>query len=280
MMFRWVTPFVLLGVLAGGCAHAAELSTVKFDLSRGALMATTTELRADDRRTIFDGEDWSPAPPEAIKADYPPNAATVATSRAVAVSMPGGVPVDLRIQALSGHRAFATLQARRATLGWNLTNSGNALGVGMTGTYGIRLTKGWRMTPFFSLDYNRVDSARYVDATGPNPYLYDNADSGLTGTIGTTISHRFGAEQRFRALAFGALVAAGTQEAPREFGSLGARFVHAIGDSAIKSVWQEAGFGLDYRLTPKARLTGAVVQTLDRADGDTVAAKFGLRVAL
>ena len=45
-------------------------------------------------------------------------------------------------------------------------------------------------------------------------------------------------------------------------------------------MWEEVGMGLDYRLTPRARLNGAVVQTLDRRDGEATAAKFGLRVAL
>ena len=95
------------------------------------------------------------------------------------------------------------------------------------------------------------------------------------------LSHRFGAENRFRALAFGSIVAAtSTGGPPREFGSFGTRFVRAIGDSAIKATWEEVGVGLDYRLTQRALLNGAVIHTLDRQDGETMAAKFGLRITL
>ena len=202
-----------MAALAGGSAHAATQSDVgmkivKFDLKRGTTKAVPTKLRQFALREIFEGDSWEPVLPEPPRSDLPPVAATDATSRAVAATGYNMARVDLRVQAFAGYRSFDTITSRRATLGWAVTNSGNELGVGTTGTYGIRLAKAWRFTPFVSLDYNRVDSARYVDATSPRPYILDNADTGLTGTIGATVSHRFGAERRFRAMAFGALVAA------------------------------------------------------------------------
>lgn len=270
-----------MGALAVGSAQAATSANIKFDLKRGPIKIVPTEPQNYDLRVVFEGEDWVPTLPDSPRGDFSVSGPTAATARAVAVQVPRGTPVELSLLALAGHRSFDTIQRRRSTLGWSVTNTGNDLGVGMTGTYGIRLAKAWRMTPFVSLDYNRIDTARYIDANSPHPFTSDNGDTGMTGTIGAALSHRFGAEKKFRALAFGSMVAASSTGAPpREFGSVGARLVNALGNSAVKAVWEETGFGLDYLLTPRARLNGAVVQTIDRLDGDTVAAKLGLRVAL
>ena len=277
---------MLFSAFAGGNFYASPLSaatlnSVKFDLKRGAVKVVPHGAHDFSLRRVVEGDDWAPVLPDERRVDLPAVAATAATSRAVAISSPRSTPISLSLQALAGHRSFNTMRTRRSILGWSWTPSGNVLGVGLTGTYGVRIAKAWRFTPFISLDYNRIDSARYVDAASPNPYVTDNADTGLTGTAGAMLSHRFGAENRFRALAFGSVVAAtSTGGPPREFGSFGTRFVRAIGDSAIKATWEEVGVGLDYRLTPRALLSGAVIQTLDRLDGETMAAKFRLRVAL
>lgn len=286
MMRCWTTGFMVAAAFAGGSAHAATarqsgMSSVKFDLKRGDAKSIPTKARRFALREIFEGDSWEPMLPVLPRHDTLPVTVTDATSRAVAVTGYNMARIDLHLQALAGYRSFDTVTSRRATLGWTVANNGNELGVGTTGTYGIRLARAWRFTPFVSLDYNRVDSARYVDATSPRPYVPNNADTGLTGTVGATVSHRFGAERRFRVLAFGALVAAtNSGEPPREFASVGARFVHALGDSGIEAVWEQVGFSVDYRLTDHARISGAIVQTINRANYDTMAAKFGLLVAL
>lgn len=277
---------MLFSAFAGGsvCASpltAATLNSVKFDLKRGTAKAAPHDARGFGLQMIFEGDDWEPVFPDETRFNRSVLTSTAATSRAVVISTPRGAPIGLDIQALAGHRSFNTMRIRRSTLGWSWTPSGNVLGVGMTGTYGVRIAKAWRFTPFVSLDYNRIDSARYIDAASPNPYVTDNADTGLTGTVGAALSHRFGAESRFRALAFGSVVAAtSTGGPPREFGSFGTRFVRAISDSGIKATWEEVGVGLDYRLTPRALLNGALIQTVDRQDGETTAAKLGLRIVL
>ncbi len=278
MMLRWISELICVGALAVGSAHGATMSSVKFDLKRSEIKVAVAKQHDLDLRAVFEGEDWGPTMPDDPRRDFSVPGPTPATSRALAVPALRGMPIELGLQPLAGHISFDTMQRRRAILGWSVTNSNNALGVGTTGTYGILVARGWRMTPFVSLDYNRIDTARYVDLASPNPYINDNADTGMTGTMGATLSHRFGAENRFRALAYGAMVAAtSTGAPPREFGTVAARLVNAIGDSALKALWEETGVGLDYRLTARARLNGAVIQTLGRLTGDTLAAKFGLR---
>ncbi len=281
MMHRWIAVSALMAAFAGVPAQSATLSSVKFNLKHGAMKAIAQ--KPSGLRTLFEGEDWAPVVALPRREDAPPLAATDATTRAVMATGHPMVRVDLEIQPLAGHRSFDTMATRRGTLGWTVTNRGNALGVGTTGTYGIRLARAWRFTPFVSIDYNRIDSARYVDTASPRPFMVDNADTGFTGSMGATLSHRFGAERRFRALAFGAMIAAtdaDARPAPREFGSVGARLINALGNSGVEAMWGEVGFGLDYRIAPRANLGGAVVQTIDRVTGEATAAKLGLRIAL
>jgi hypothetical protein len=283
MMHRLNVLFSLCAAIAAVPAESATLNSVKFNLRHGAMKAIAEKPQSSALRTIFEGEDWAPVVALPRRDDAPPLAATDATARAVMATGLPMVRVELEIQPLAGHRSFDTMSTRRGTLGWTVVNRGNPLGVGTTGTYGFRLAKAWRFTPFVSIDYNRIDSARYVDSASPRPFMVDNADTGFTGSMGATLSHRFGAERRFRALAFGAMIAA-TEAASRpqlrEFGSAGARLVNALGHSGVEATWSEVGLGLDYRIAPRANLGGSVIQTIDRATGETMGAKLGLRIAL
>jgi Autotransporter beta-domain len=282
MMVRWVSILLATAALAGGPVQGATVRNVKFDLKHSAMKADPAAMPVADLHAVFfDGDDWTPVVVEPVRGTALPMAASESMSRAVAMTGTPQVRIELNLQPLAGHRSFDTMSTRRATLGWVLTNNGNALGVGTTGTYGIRLAKAWRFTPFVSIDYNHIDSARYVDRASPRPYMVNNADTGFTGTMGATVSHRFGVERRFRAIAYGAMIAAtDTGGPPREFGSVGARLVDAVGNSGIEAMWEEVGMGVDYRLTPRARLSGALVQTIDRRDGEAMSAKFGLRIAM
>jgi Autotransporter beta-domain len=282
MMRRWINCLVLTGAVAALPVQAATIHSVLFDLKRVSMKAKPDKAVPSGLHVIFDGEDWAPLTVTPPRIDDHALAATEATTRAVVAT---GLPmarVDLDLQALAGHRSFDTMTTRQATLGLDVVHRGNALGIGTTGTYGIRLARAWRFTPFVSLDYNRIDSARYVDTNSPRPFMRDNADTGFTGSAGATLSHRFGAERRFRAVAFGAVIAATEADTPRprEFGSIGARVVNALKNSSIEAIREEVGLGLDYRLNPRASLSGAFVQTIDRNDGDAIAAKLSFRVAL
>jgi Autotransporter beta-domain len=280
MMHRWINCLVLTGAVAALPVQAATIHNVAFDLKRVSMKAAPQKVAPSGLNVIFDGEDWAPLVVTPLRGDDYALAATEATTHAVVATGLPMVRVDLELQALAGHRSFDTMTTRRGTLGLAVVHHGNALGIGTTGTYGIRLARAWRFTPFVSVDYNRIDSARFVDANSPRPFMRNNADTGFTGSAGATLSHRFGAERRFRAIAFGAMIAATDAPRPREFGSIGARVINALRNSSIEAIREEVGLGLDYRLTPRASLSGAFVQTIDRTDGDATAAKFGLRVAL
>jgi hypothetical protein len=277
-LFAFVTVSMLV---TGAPAHGATLNGVEFDLKwRTGRAAPATAAQAD-LRAIPDEAAWAPTSTDGPRHDFLALATSNATSIAVAVT---GVPqarVDLELEALAGHRSFDAISAQHPNLGWNLSGTGNVLGVGTTGTFGIRLARDWRVNSFISLDYNHIDTARFVNPASPHPYSGNNADTGFTGSLGAAVSHRLGAGRRIRALAYGALVAATSNGIePQEFGSVGARLAHAIGDTGLKAMWEEFGLGFDYRVAPHVRLNGAVLQTLDRRDGEAMAAKIGLQIVL
>ncbi len=273
--------FVAVSALSVGVpAHAAP-SLVGFELQRHGGAAGPAEPPRSGLPATINGEDWSHAVAEPGRHEFLALAASDSTSIAVALSGQPQIRVELELQALAGHRSFDTMSTGHMPLGWKLSSNGNALGVGTTGSFGVRLSATTRLTPFVALDYNRIDSARYVNVGSPRPFTGNNADTGFTGTLGAVVSHRFGAERKLRAIAFGAIVAATSSGArPREYGSVGARFADAIGNSDVDASWGEAGVGVNYRLTRNARLNGVLLQTINRMDGEAVAAKLGLQIVL
>ena len=220
-------------------------------------------------------------PAERPMGDVPQFAATEATRNAVAISLPSMKPVLLRIQPLAGHRAFDSMRLRASILGWAVEVGNNILGVGVTGAYGVKIASNWRIAPFVSLDYNRIDSARYVDSTGPRPYVTNNADSGLNASAGALVSHRFRAVKKLRVIGyFAAIVGSDQARTPTEAASAGARVIQSLGSSGPQSTWWEYGAGADYALSPSARIGAAVVENVDRAEGAaSFAAKLSARFA-
>ncbi len=279
-MRRWLAFAAVNALIVGAPAHAA-LTLFSFDLQRHAGRDGPAEVSRADLRATTNAEDGSRVVADPGRHHFLALAASDATSIAVALTAQPQSRVELELQALAGHRSFDTMSSRQPASGWTLSSNGNVLGVGTTGSFGVRLSGSWQVAPFMSLDYNHIDSARFVNTASPRPFTGNNADTGFAGTLGAVISHRFGAEQRFRLMAYGAMVAASSDGArPQEYGSVGARLVHAIGDSGIETMWKEAGLGLNYRLTSRARLDGTVLQTIDRRDGDNLAARLGLQIVL
>ncbi len=279
-MCRWLSFAAVNAVVVGAPALAAT-TPFSFDLQRHAGRDGPVAVSGGDLRATNRSEDWSRVVADPGRHRFPALAASDATSIAVALTAQPQSRVELDLQAMAGHRSFDTLSSRQPASGWTLSSNGNGLGVGTTGSFGLRLSGAWQIAPFISLDYNHIDTARFVNTTSPRPFSGNNADTGFAGTMGAVVSHRFGAEQRLRLMAYGAMVAAsGNGARPQEFGSVGARLAHAIGDSGIETVWKETGVGLNYRLTSHARLDGVILQTIDRRDGDNLAAKLGLQIVL
>jgi Autotransporter beta-domain len=243
-------------------------------------LSTSAHTDHSPRLDVLDGEEFgSVVPEERTLGVLPSFAATQATGIALDISPFVQRPTQLNIEALAGHRAFDTMRRRRASDGWRMTPSNNELGVGLTGSWGVDMGRDATALPFVSIDYDRIDTARFVNAHSPRPYVVNNADTGLTFTAGMEAAWRFGEGKRFRLGGYGAVVAAtGTGGMAPEAASAGARIVQSLTSSDLQPLYGDVGASLSYAAAPRVRISGSVVQTLDRSAGDAMAMRLALRI--
>ena len=186
------------------------------------------------------------------------------------VSVTHFVPEKLEIEALSGHRSFAT-QSFRDRTGNRMTVevSNTILGVGTTMSFDATINRRVFLSPFVSLDYNRVDSARTVNLHSPLPFTRNNGDTGLVASAGATLSYVFGAAGSLRLSSYGA-VSAGSRRPILDDNSatVATRVVKALSKPALDSVEVELGVGTSYALTTALRVDTAMVRSA-LADGRT-----------
>jgi Autotransporter beta-domain len=193
-------------------------------------------------------------------------------------------PLTLQVHPLAGHRSFDAITTQDVTpYQLAITASNTVLGVGLSAAYAVpvswgKLAKGWTASPFVSVDYNRVDSARHVNTNSPKPFTNDNADTGLTGAAGATISYSLGSHARLRIDGFGAAIASTQGEASeRDLSSASAQLESALHAHGFESVWIEYGARAHYRLNRQLNLEAAVVRTSGPVNGSATATMFGLR---
>jgi hypothetical protein len=191
------------------------------------------------------------------------------------VVVPSMMPVSLRIEPMAGHLGLVSAQDAGGRLGITTVIANNVLGVGITQAYGVALGDRITASPFVALDYNRVDSTRYINLNSPRPFTNDNADTGLTATFGIAIRPTLGSVARLAPSVFIASVIGSdnTQFVPREASSVGARIVQSIGSNGPEVMWSEVGTGIDYRLSGTSLLRAALVQTIGHPNGDGITAQ-------
>ncbi len=207
--------------------------------------------------------------------DARPAGPTEATRDALAYD-PASLPnIALKIMPLAGHRSFATLQEIRPDKGWTVISGGNVLGVGTVATYGIALGQRTQFTPFVSLDYNRIDSARYVNDSGPRTYFNDNADTGLATSVGAVLTRALDGSGRARLVNYGAVImSSGSAFSGEETGTVAGRILKTVGSGGPQHLRLELGTGADIRLSPKSSFRAGLVSAFDPVLGDTQAASI------
>lgn len=270
---------LMLGLATAPVQAATTAPTYRIDL---LTIATSRAGPVDhgQRLDALDGEEFAPLfPVDRALGEQPVFAPTDATGVAMAARSFQQRPADLVFEPLAGHRAFDTMRRHRASEGWRLSPSNNTLGVGLTGSWGIDMGHNAVAMPFVSLDYDRIDTARFVNPGSPRPYIVDNADTGLTFTAGMQAAWRFGDGKRFRLGGYGALIAAtGTGGMAPDAASAGARIVQSLASSQLQPLYADVGASLTYAVTPRMRISGSFVQTLDRTAGDAMAMRLAFRM--
>jgi hypothetical protein len=254
-----------------------RLGIVGASLSRPLLTTSAAERALPIRFTAKVADRW---PDSRVESPINPTSdALIALQTSPRLS-----PLLLQVHPLASHRSFDAMTTQDATpYQLAITASNTALGVGLSAAYAVpmrwgRVGKGWTASPFISMDYNRVDSARLVNANSPKPFTNDNADTGLTGAAGATISYSLGSHARLRIDGFGAAIASTQGEASeRDLSSASAQLESALHAHGIESVWIEYGARAHYRLNRQLNLEAAVVRTSGPVNGSATATMFGLR---
>jgi len=192
------------------------------------------------------------------------------------VVVPSATPVNLQIEPLAGHLGGVSTLDVAGQAGFTTSIANNLLGVGITQAYGIALSDRLIVSPFAALDYNRVDSTRLINLDSPRPFTNDNADTGLTATLGIAAQPHILADSRFAPTAFAALVFGSDNHyaVPREASSVGARIIQSIGSNGPEVAWSEVGTGIDYRLSKLSFVRASIMQTVGHPNGDSIAAQL------
>ncbi len=264
-------------VLMSGAAGSAPSSVPT------PLLASNSDNSTTRFRLISSGLDTTiaaPAPSEVVVGQSIDRVTQLRTGDTGA-RLGDFIPAQLTIDALAGHLSFDALQAQELDGGAGLIASNNALGVGMTTSWGLKLRRTAIIGPFASLSYNRVDSDLTPNVHSPRPYAPDNADTGFTGTIGLTATHQMNADHRVRLMAYGAMVAgAKNGSEARDSSSVVAKVVESIGERGPTALWSEVGAGVAFEPMAMSVIRASLVQTLGRPFGDAVSARIRFTVAL
>ncbi len=197
----------------------------------------------------------------------------------IALAGKSSTPIRLEVEALAGHRSFTSM-TERATPQRHLTvtSSNSVYGVGTAVRYSVPIAKGWSITPFASLDYNRVDSGRTVNKFSPKPFVRDNADTGLAGSVGAVVTFSTGKSRSINMQGFGAVVTANnTMASGKEFASVGAQVLSAFHSKGPATTWAEFGVRAKVSLAPRWQLHGAFLKTAGSVNGSSTAGMIGIR---
>jgi hypothetical protein len=267
-MFRAIAPFLLLCPVAATAALPAG-NTLAAALMSGAAENASTTTRTNDfaPRLVAPAPERSPV----LQDD-------LATTRLGPHMI---LPAELRVDPLAGHLGFAAAQSFAGRMGWGFGASNNALGVGLTETFGARMSRSTVFSAFGSFDYNRVDSDRQANAASPIPYAVDNADIGLTGTLGVALTRTLTAKSRTNISLYSSVVAGSSINGlAKEAATFGSRVLQSIDSGGPERIWSEVGAGGDLHISARTLLRASLVETIGHPHGDALAARVKLSLTL
>ncbi len=258
---------ILLGLFAGSFTASPSVAASAPSIATNAIISSGDELAppADPRPSFFNWQIGGSLRQQFDRPDEQTLDPSIATQL---VSVTHFVPIKLEIEALSGHRSFATQSLRERT-GNRLTVevSNTIFGVGTTLSFDAVVAGHFYASPFVSLDYNRIDTARTVNARSPVPFARNNGDTGLAGSAGATVSYAFGAQESLRLTGYGAVSAGSRNQAfDDDSATVATRVVHALSKPAVDSVGVEIGVYTSYALMSDLRVDTALVRA-SLADG-------------
>jgi Autotransporter beta-domain len=199
------------------------------------------------------------------------------------VSLGGGIglgAISLDGYASVGWRKFAGEKFQRRT-GQSIiiTSNGDTAAVGASVTYDIPLGSHGFLSPFISVDYSRVDTARAIVAPVIGLISRTEKQDGVTGTLGTTATYMFGNNQAQSVGGYAAFVTSSNTTSYNRGTSpiAAARALGALDVPGMKDSWGEYGATASFSLTQPLRLDLSVIRTVGFAGSESTSGSVGLR---
>ena len=179
-----------------------------------------------------------------------------------------------------GRRKFGA-EAFRRTNGTtiNVTSNGKTSAVGVSLTYDVPLGQRGFFSPFASLDYSRVDTARAILAPVGGLITRKEKQDGATLTLGGTAQHMFGAEGRHSIGVYGAFVTSSNTTSYNRGTSpvAAARLLGSLDVPGSKDSWAEYGATASLRVAKPLRLDLSVIRTAGFVGSESTSGSAGLR---
>ena len=187
--------------------------------------------------------------------------------------------VSLDIHGALGRRSFDTAAFARASgLTGTLASKGKSASIGASLTDDVPLGRSTFLSPFVSIDYNRVDVARAVTLPARS-FVLEQRAKGVTGAAGATLVQAFGRDDRHNVGVYAAAFATSNNAASAIGVGLNGAAPRSLTGTGSKDLWLEAGPTASVALTTAIHLDLAATRTFGLKSGNGTTASAGLRIA-
>jgi Autotransporter beta-domain len=199
------------------------------------------------------------------------------------VSLGGGIglgAISLDGYASIGWRRFGGESFQRRTgQSITVTSNGNTAAIGASVTYDAPLGDHVLISPFISVDYSRVDTARAIIGPVVGLIARTEKQDGVTGALGTTATYMFGPDHAHSVGGYAAFVTSSNTTSYNRGTSpiAAARVLGALDVPGMKDSWGEYGATASFRLAQPLRLDLSVIRTVGFVGCESTSGSVGLR---
>ncbi len=209
--------------------------------------------------------------------------AAIIPAKTTQVKLSGGYSFDaLSVDGYAsiGKRNFSAQKfQRRDGQQVEIDSNGDLFAMGGAFTYDIDLTDHLVLSPYLSVDYSKIDTARTIPSLGGRLLSRTQSEDGVTTTFGATSLFLFGSDEAHN---FGPNIA--YVSSSNSTASLRGTSIAEIGggqglrdQDGVKDNWLEFGASASFKLTDTMRLDFSASQTSGFFYGDSFAAFTAVR---
>ncbi len=181
-----------------------------------------------------------------------------------------------------GWRSFGAEAFRRQNgQSIEITSNGKTNSVGGSLTYDLTLAQHAIVSPFVSLDYSRVDTARAILLPVRGLVTQKEKQTGVTVTAGASAQRLFGTEDRHSIGLYAAFVSSSDTTAYSRGTSpiAAARLLGALDQPGLRDSWAEYGATASLALSRPVRMDLSVIRTIGFVGAESTSGSLGLSIS-